>query len=226
MAFFNKKKKKEVPVTKGLSLDDFSAIPDDKTVREVVVEDERKSEDIKKQTAEENYQTSSLPKNEVEQIDVKVKENFVDEIPETKNDYELEKPIEEIQKVLDEESKTNEIPTFNTPTEPDTIEFKLASYILIKHIQDKVIDNKTTLGNVLAGIKFTNWQIKEILGTDKELNAESQQFLLSKGVSYCNRNNIEVKPINVQTKGKLKESIKFVHKLRNFNQEERLLIFG
>lgn len=226
MAFFNKKKKKEEPIKKGLSLDDFSAIPDDKTVKEVVVEDERKSEDIKKQTAEEKYQTSSLPKNEVEQIDVKVKENFVDEIPETKNDYELEKPIEEIQKVLDEESKTNEIPTFNTPTEPDTIEFKLASYILIKHIQDKVVDNKTTLGNVLAGIKFTNWQIKEILGTDKELSAESQQFLLSKGVSYCNRNNIEVKPINVQTKGKLKESIKFVRKLRNFNQEERLLIFG
>lgn len=226
MAFFNKKKKKEVPLKNGLSLDDFSAIPDDKTVREVVVEDERKSEDIKKQTAEENYQTSSLPKNEVEQIDVKVKENFVDEIPEAKNDYELEKPIEEIQKVLDEESKTNEIPTFNTPTEPDTIEFKLASYILIKHIQDKVVDNKTTLGNVLAGIKFTNWQIKEILGTDKELSTESQQFLLSKGVSYCNRNNIEVKPINVQTKGKLKESIKFVRKLRNFNQEERLLIFG
>lgn len=226
MAFFNKKKKKEEPYKKGLSLDDFSAIPDDKTVREVVVEDERKSEDIKKQTAEENYQTSSLPKNEVEQIDVKVKENFVDEIPEAKNDYELEKPIEEIQKVLDEESKTNEIPTFNTPTEPDTIEFKLASYILIKHIQDKVVDNKTTLGNVLAGIKFTNWQIKEILGTDKELSTESQQFLLSKGVSYCNRNNIEVKPINVQTKGKLKESIKFVRKLRNFNQEERLLIFG
>lgn len=226
MAFFNKKKKKEVPLKNGLSLDDFSAIPDDKTVKEVVVEDERKSEDIKKQTAEENYQTSSLPKNEVEQIDVKVKENFVDEIPEAKNDYELEKPIEEIQKVLDEESKTNEIPTFNTPTEPDTIEFKLASYILIKHIQDKVVDNKTTLGNVLAGIKFTNWQIKEILGTDKELSTESQQFLLSKGVSYCNRNNIEVKPINVQTKGKLKESIKFVRKLRNFNQEERLLIFG
>ena len=226
MAFFNKKKKKEEPLKKGLSLDDFSAIPDDKTVKEVVVEDERKSEDIKKQTAEENYQTSSLPKNEVEQIDVKVKENFVDEIPEAKNDYELEKPIEEIQKVLDEESKTNEIPTFNTPTEPDTIEFKLASYILIKHIQDKVVDNKTTLGNVLAGIKFTNWQIKEILGTDKELSTESQQFLLSKGVSYCNRNNIEVKPINVQTKGKLKESIKFVRKLRNFNQEERLLIFG
>lgn len=109
--------------------------------------------------------------------------------------------------------------------ESESVQYRLAKYIVLEHIKDKIVNRETTLGNILAGIKYSNWKITELLGEEYSLTTEEEQFLLSKGVSYCNLENIKISSTNIQTKGKLKKSKDFIKKLQMFNKEELDIIF-
>ena len=111
------------------------------------------------------------------------------------------------------------------PLESESVQYRLSKYIVLEHIKDKIVNRETTLGNILAGIKYSNWKITELLGEEYSLTTEEEQFLLSKGVSYCNLENIKISSTNIQTKGKLKKSKDFIKKLQMFNKEELDIIF-
>ena len=161
--FFKKKDKKD----ESISLDNFQLTPDDKKIKEIVIDEKsKKNEDL---TLEDSYK--------------------------------------------------HRIP------EPSSIQYRLAKYIVLEHTKEKVINKNTTLGNILAGVKYSNWQIQEILGKEYALTREDEQYLLSKAVSYCNLENITVSPKNVQTKGKLKTSKEFINKLKMFSKDELNIIF-
>ena len=193
--FFKKKDKKD----ESISLDNFQLTPDDKKIKEIVIDEKsKKNEDL---TLEDSYKHRIPPRKKVNSsIEINYDEKF-------KDDSEVTHSTEYV------------------PTEPSSIQYRLAKYIVLEHTKEKVINKNTTLGNILAGDKYSNWQIQEILGKEYALTREDEQYLLSKAVSYCNLENITVSPKNVQTKGKLKTSKEFINKLKMFSKDELNIIF-
>lgn len=135
-----------------------------------------------------------------------------------------------------DETKTNEM--YYQPVDDDNFEqidmtkekpviYKLTEFVIYNHINDKIINNSTSLGNVHAAIKFAEHQIKQLILDDNfkyELDFQMKEDLLTSAINYINQNHITLNQSLLQTPGKLFQTRHILKVFKSFNQNE-LLIF-
>lgn len=194
MGFFTRKKN---GVIDSFTINDFNNIPDDNSIKEVVIKD---SDELEERSASEIYkdETKSRP------------------LPQRKIRVEYNKS--------DNSDKNEEVFKYAQGSEyASGYRFKLSVILIKKYIDDKLLSlernsKEFNLGNILAGIKYIDYHLSYIIG--QRLEQDEKQLLLSKATTYILSKGFNLVSVNVQTKGKLYETKEYIKKLKSFSKEE------
>lgn len=107
-----------------------------------------------------------------------------------------------------------------------TPSMKLAKLLIKKYVEDKLYPNHSqiTTGSIIAGIKFIDTQVKELFG--EGLTRDDHQILLSSAITEASVKGVGVKPINIQTKGKVYKTRAIIKNLKRFSREDLIELLG
>lgn len=226
MPFFRRNKDKVSKNDSSITLEDFTTnatnLEVENTDKPVLSRSEKNKRSLPMRTKKEEVDPETT-NNKSEQTNNKVRVSFSEKYDETGKIV----PLASVYYTDDETLSPQPLNQVVAETRPSiTPSMKLARLLIKKYVEDKLYPNHSqiTTGSIIAGIKFIDYQVKELFG--EGLTRDDHQILLSTAVTEASLKGIGVKPINIQTKGKVYKTRAIIKNLKKMSREDLIELLG